>query len=125
MARIFGVDIPNAKRTVIALTYIKGIGHTTAQKIVSKLNLDANKHAKDLTQDEIARLISEIEDHFIVEGALNRQHVASIQRLKDIGCYRGLRHRKSLPVRGQRTRCNARTRKGPAKTVAKKKKVGK
>jgi small subunit ribosomal protein S13 len=121
MPRILGVDIPNEKRIDIALTYLYGIGPTTAAKILAELGMRPEVRAKDLSDEEIARLASHIDESYAVEGALRRLLLANVNRLKDIGCYRGLRHRRGLPVRGQRTRCNARTRKGPRKTVANKK----
>ncbi len=122
MARISGVDIPNQKRVEIALTYIYGIGLTSSKKILAKTGIDPDKRAKDLTEDEISKLRDEIENHYKVEGELRREVALNIKRLVEIKCYRGLRHRKGLPVRGQRTKTNARTRKGPAKTIANKKK---
>ena len=122
MARISGVDIPNQKRVEIALTYIYGIGLTSSQKILAQTGIDPDKRAKDLTEDEISKLRDEIENHYKVEGELRREVALNIKRLVEIKCYRGLRHRKGLPVRGQRTKTNARTRKGPAKTIANKKK---
>ena len=121
MPRIVGVDLPNDKKVTIALTYIHGIGLTTAQQIVKDLSLQPDTRAKDLGDDDVARIAGHIEQHYNVEGPLRRQVQANVNRLKEIFCYRGLRHRRGLPVRGQRTRCNARTRKGPAKTVAGKK----
>ncbi len=121
MPRIVGVDIPNEKRIVVALTYIYGIGPTSAQKIVSDLAMRGDIRAKDLTDDDVARIAGHIEKNSIVEGPLRRHILQNINRLKEIFCYRGLRHRRGLPVHGQRTRCNARTRKGPRKTVAGKK----
>ncbi len=123
MPRIAGVDIPNDKRVEIALTYIFGIGHTTAGKILADTNVNPGVRAKDLTEDEVKRIATEIEQKYTVEGSLRRLVQSNIQRLKDIGCYRGLRHRRGLPVRGQRTKTNARTRKGKAKTVAVKKSI--
>ncbi len=123
MARILGVDIPNAKRLVIALRYIYGIGRTTAEQIVKTLKLNPDTRAKDLSDEDLARIASEIQKNYVVEGPLQRQVRQNIQRLKDIHCYRGIRHRRGLPVRGQRTRSNSRTRKGPRKTVAGKKKA--
>lgn len=123
MPRIVGVDIPADKRLVVALTYIYGIGRTSAKKICKELNLDESVRAKNLSDDELSRLGAYIEKHFAIEGQLRRQVVQNIQRLKEIQCYRGLRHRRGLPVRGQRTQSNARTRKGPKKTVAGKKSV--
>ncbi len=122
MARIAGVDIPNEKRVVISLTYIYGIGPTTAKKILSKLNISEDIRVKNLTEDQLTAIRSEVA-HYRVEGDLRRENSLSIKRLQEIGCYRGLRHRKGLPVRGQRTRTNARTRKGPKKTIANKKKA--
>lgn len=122
MARIAGVDIPNQKRIEIALTYIYGIGRSTAQKILAATGINPDMRAKDLTDDDIAKLREEIEAHYHVEGDLRREVAMNIKRLQEINCYRGIRHRKGLPVRGQRTRTNARTRKGPAKTIANKKK---
>jgi small subunit ribosomal protein S13 len=122
MARIAGVDIPNQKRVDIALTYIYGIGRSTAQKILAATGINPDTRAKDLTEDEIAKLREEIEAHYHVEGDLRREVAMNIKRLVEINCYRGIRHRKGLPVRGQRTRTNARTRKGPTKTIANKKK---
>jgi len=118
MPRIVGVDIPNNKPTWIALTYIHGIGRHQCDRIVEACALDPKKRAQDLTEDEVARIAAEIEKNHVVEGQLKRQVASNVQRLKDIACYRGIRHRRGLPVRGQRTRTNARTRKGPRKTVA-------
>ena len=122
MARIAGVDIPNNKRVEIALTYIYGIGRKSSNDILAKTGIDPDKRAKDLTEDEIAKLRDEIEANYNVEGDLRREVALNIKSLVEINCYRGTRHRKGLPVRGQRTKTNARTRKGPAKTIAKKKK---
>lgn len=122
MARIAGVDIPNAKRVEIALTYIYGIGVTSAKNILAATGINPDTRAKDLTEEEIARLREEIENHYNVEGDLRRDVALDIKRMTEINCYRGIRHRKGLPVRGQRTKTNARTRKGPAKTIANKKK---
>ena len=122
MARIAGVDIPNAKRIEIALTYIYGIGRKSANDILMSTGIDPDKRAKDLTEDEVAKLRDEIENNYKVEGDLHREVALDIKRLIEINCYRGIRHRKGLPVRGQRTKTNARTRKGPAKTIANKKK---
>ena len=122
MARISGVDIPNAKRVEVALTYIYGIGPKSASDILAKTGVDPDKRAKDLTEDDIAKLRDEIENNYTVEGELRREVAMNIKRLVEINCYRGIRHRKGLPVRGQRTKTNARTRKGPAKTIANKKK---
>ena len=121
MARIAGVDIPNNKRVVISLTYIYGIGRTTSEEILKKANVDENKRTKDLTEAELTAIRQEAATYKL-EGDLRREKAMNIKRLMEIGCYRGLRHRKSLPVRGQRTRTNARTCKGPKKTVANKKK---
>jgi small subunit ribosomal protein S13 len=123
MPRILGVDIPNDKPTHISLRYIYGIGATTALRLCRQTNIDPQRRAKDLSDDDISRLASLLDDEFVVEGQLRRQVQQNIARLKDIGSYRGLRHRRGLPVRGQRTRTNARTRKGPRKTVAGKKGV--
>ena len=122
MARIAGVDIPNNKRVEIALTYIYGIGRTSANKILEKTGINPDTRAKDLTEAEVAKLRDEIEANYTVEGDLRRDVSLEIKRMIEINCYRGIRHRKGLPVRGQRTKTNARTRKGPAKTIANKKK---
>jgi small subunit ribosomal protein S13 len=122
MARIAGVDIPNNKRTEIALGYIYGIGRKNAQDILKKSGVDGAKKAGDLTDEEIGKLRRAIEAGYQVEGDLRAQITINIKRLVDIGAYRGMRHRKGLPVRGQRTKTNARTRKGPRKTIANKKK---
>ena len=122
MARIAGVDIPNNKRVEIALTYIYGIGRKSANDILAKTGVDPDKRAKDLTEEEIAKLRDVIENSYTVEGDLRREVALNIKSLVEINCYRGTRHRKGLPVRGQRTKTNARTRKGPAKTIANKKK---
>ena len=122
MARISGVDIPNAKRVEIALTYIYGIGLKSARDILAKTGVNPDTRAKDLTEEDIAKLRDEIENHYTVEGELRREVGMNIKRLTEINCYRGIRDRKGLPVRGQRTKTNARTRKGPAKTIANKKK---
>ena len=122
MARISGVDIPNAKRVEVALTYIYGIGPKSSRDILAKTGIDPDTRAKDLTEDDIAKLRDEIENNYQVEGELRREVAMNIKRLVEINCYRGIRHRKGLPVRGQRTKTNARTRKGPAKTIANKKK---
>ncbi len=121
MPRVLGVDIPNDKHIQISLTYIFGIGPTTAAKIIKELSMRGDARAKDLSDEEVAKLASHLEANYTVEGALRRQVLGNVNRLKDISCYRGLRHRRGLPVRGQRTRCNARSRKGPRKTVANKK----
>ena len=122
MARIAGVDIPNEKRVEIALTYIYGIGRTTSNKILEKTGINPDTRAKDLTETEVAKLREVIEHEYMVEGDLRRDTDMNIKRLIEIGCYRGVRHRKGLPVRGQRSKTNARTRKGKVKTVANKKK---
>ncbi|MBQ9467560.1 MAG: 30S ribosomal protein S13 [Clostridia bacterium] len=122
MARIAGVDIPNQKRMEIALTYIYGIGRKSSNDILARTGIDPDKRAKDLTEEEIAKIRDEIEAHYTVEGDLRRDVAMDIKRMVEINCYRGIRHRKGLPVRGQRTKTNARTRKGPAKTIANKKK---
>jgi len=123
MPRIVGVDIPGNKRLIVALTYIHGVGRTSAIKICENLNLDISIHAKDLADEELVRLGAFIEKNFTIEGQLRRQVGQNIQRLKEINCYRGRRHRRGLPVRGQQTQSNARSRKGPKKTVAGKKSV--
>lgn len=117
MPRIVGVDIPKEKRVELSLTYIYGIGRPLSNKILKIANISPDKRAKDLTEEEIARLSSIIQKDYKVEGDLRREIAANIKRLVDVGAYRGLRHRRGLPVRGQRTRTNARTRKGPRKTV--------
>lgn len=122
MARIAGVNIPTQKRVKIALTYIHGIGDTTAGKICEEIGIPESRRVNDLTEDELSRLREAIDRDLLVEGDLRRQTAMNIKRLMDLGCYRGLRHRKGLPVRGQRTHTNARTRKGPAKAIAGKKK---
>ena len=122
MARIAGVDIPNNKRIEIALTYIYGIGLKSAQDILAKTGINPDTRAKDLAESEVASLRDEIEANYNVEGDLRREVALNIKSLVEINCYRGIRHRKGLPVRGQRTKTNARTRKGPAKTIANKKK---
>jgi small subunit ribosomal protein S13 len=121
MPRLLGVDIPNEKRIEVALTYIYGIGDATARKVLEQLSMRPDTRAKDLKDDEVAALANHIEKNYPVEGALRRNVMQNITRLKEIFCYRGLRHRRGLPVRGQRTRSNARSRKGPRKTVANKK----
>ncbi len=123
MPRVVGVDIPNNKRLEIALTYIFGVGRTTALKVCADLQLDPGVVARDLTEEQITTLANHLEKNYEVEGELRRSTAAAIARLRDIGSYRGLRHRRGLPVRGQRTRTNARIRKGPKKTVAGKKSV--
>ncbi|WP_459130067.1 30S ribosomal protein S13 [Guggenheimella bovis] len=122
MARIAGVDLPREKRIEVALTYIYGIGLTTSQKILRDTEISFDTRVKDLTEDEIAKLRQQLENNYTVEGDLRREVSMNIKRLMEIGCYRGIRHRKGLPVRGQRTKTNARTRKGPKKVVANKKK---
>jgi len=123
MPRILGVDLPTEKATHISLRYIYGIGPTTALQLCAKANVDPLRKAKELNDEEIARLATILDREFTVEGPLRRQNAQNIARLRDIGCYRGMRHRRGLPCRGQRTRTNARTRKGPRKTVAGKKGV--
>ncbi|MHC4441017.1 MAG: 30S ribosomal protein S13 [Planctomycetota bacterium] len=123
MPRIAGVDVPNEKRIEISLRYIYGIGPNTARQILKEAGIEAGIRAKDLSEDEVGRIAGVIDRNYVVEGQLRRQIQQNIARLRDIGCYRGVRHRRGLPVRGQRTRCNARTRKGPKKTVAGKKGV--
>ena len=122
MARIAGVDIPNNKRVEIALTYIYGIGRKSANDILAATGVNPDTRAKDLTEDEIAKLRDEIEKSYTVEGDLRREVSLNIKNMVEINCYRGIRHRKGLPVRGQRSKTNARTRKGPRKTMANKKK---
>ena len=118
MARIAGVDLPKNKRVEVALTYIYGIGHTRAQRILESTGVDPDKRVKDLTPDEISKIREFIDHEYHVEGELRKEIAMNIKRLIEIGCYRGLRHIAGLPVRGQRTRTNARTRKGPKRTVA-------
>ena len=125
MARISGVDIPREKRLEISLTYIFGIGRTTAQQICEACNVNLNTRVRDLTDDEVNKLRTYIDENLQVEGDLRREIQQDIKRKMEIGCYQGIRHRKGLPVHGQRTHTNARTRKGPKKTVAGKKKVRK
>lgn len=122
MARIVGVDLPRDKRVEIALTYIFGVGRTSSQKTLSATGIDPNIRVKDLSDDQVIQLRDYIEANFKIEGDLRREVAADIRRKVEIGCYQGIRHRKGLPVRGQRTRTNARGRKGPKKTVAGKKK---
>ena len=122
MARISGVDIPNEKRVEIGLTYIYGIGRTRAGKILAGTGINPDTRVKDLTEDEISRIRDYMEANYNIEGDLRRDTALNIKRLVEIGCYRGGRHRKGLPVRGQRSKTNARTRKGPAKAIAGKKK---
>ena len=125
MARLIGVDLPREKRMEIALTYIYGIGRTRSLETLVAAGVDPNKRARDLTDEEVVKLRDHIEASYKVEGDLRREVAADIRRKVEIGCYEGIRHRKGLPVRGQRTRTNARTRKGPKRTVAGKKKAGK
>jgi small subunit ribosomal protein S13 len=125
MARIAGVDIPKEKRIVVGLTYIYGIGKTSAREILKKASIDENIRVKNLDENQEAAIRKIIEESFVVEGDLRSEVNLNIKRLMDIGCYRGLRHRRNLPVRGQRTKTNARTRKGVKKTVANKKKATK
>lgn len=122
MARIAGVNIPTNKRVEVALTYIHGIGSVLAKQITKKVGIDANKRVQQLTDAEIIQIREEIDSGYIVEGDLRRDTSMNIKRLMDLGCYRGIRHRRRLPVRGQRTHTNARTRKGPARPIAGKKK---
>ena len=122
MARIAGVDLPREKRIEIGLTYIYGIGRTSATRILEAANVDPNTRVRDITDEEVKRISAVIDETQTVEGDLRREIAMNIKRLQEIGCYRGIRHRKSLPVRGQRTKTNARTRKGPKRTVANKKK---
>ncbi len=123
MPRLLGVDIPNNRQIVISLTYLYGVGPAIARELCRKTGVDPTLKAKDLGESDLARLASLLDNDYVVEGPLRRQVNQNIQRLREIGCYRGMRHRKGLPVRGQRTRTNARTRKGPKKTVAGKKGV--
>jgi small subunit ribosomal protein S13 len=123
MARIAGVDLPNPKRVEIGLTAIYGIGVSKSNEILKSVGVDPNTRVKDLTDDEVRKLSDYITEHVMVEGDLRRERTLNIKRLKEIGCYRGIRHRKGLPVRGQKTKTNARTCKGPRKTVANKKKA--
>ena len=122
MARISGVDLPREKRVEIGLTYIQGIGRTSADQILKAADVNPDTRVRDLTDDEVRRLSEIINADYTVEGDLRREIAMNIKRLQEIGCYRGIRHRKGLPVRGQKTKTNARTRKGPKKTVANKKK---
>ena len=122
MARISGVDLPREKRVEIGLTYIYGIGRTSSNRILTEAGVNPDTRVKDLTDDEVKRISAVIADSQMVEGDLRREIAMNIKRLQEIGCYRGIRHRKSLPVRGQKTKTNARSRKGPRKTVANKKK---
>ena len=122
MARIAGVDLPREKRVEIGLTYIYGIGRVSANKILKAANVNPDTRVRELTDDEVKRLAEVIDRDYMVEGDLRREIALNIKRLQEIGCYRGIRHRKGLPVRGQKTKTNARTRKGPKRTVANKKK---
>ncbi len=122
MARISGVDLPREKRAEVGLTYIYGIGKTSAVRILKEANVNPDTRVRDLTDDEVKRISEIINETQVVEGDLRREIALNIKRLQEIGCYRGIRHRKGLPVRGQKTKTNARTRKGPKKTVANKKK---
>jgi small subunit ribosomal protein S13 len=126
MARIAGVNLPLNKRSEIGLTYIYGIGRSTSNKVLAEVGIDPNTYVRDLTEDEVVKLRDEIDSSLTVEGDLRRERSQDIKRLQEIGCYRGLRHRRGLPVRGQKTKTNARTRKGPKRLqVAGKKKAGK
>ena len=123
MARISGVDLPREKRVEIGLTYIYGVGRATSNRILAEANVNPDTRVRDLTDDEVKRITAALEaDHVLVEGDLRREIAMNIKRLQEIGCYRGIRHRKGRPGRGQKTKTNARTRKGPKKTVANKKK---
>ena len=122
MARIAGVDLPREKRIEIGLTYIYGIGRSSADKILAQAGVNPDTRVRDLTDDEVKKISTVIDETMMVEGDLRREIALNIKRLQEIGCYRGIRHRKGLPVRGQKTKTNARTRKGPRKTVANKKK---
>jgi small subunit ribosomal protein S13 len=123
MPRLMGVDIPNDRSTAISLTYLYGVGPAVARELCHKAGIDPHAKARELHEDELARLAALLDKDYVVEGQLRRQTTQNISRLRDIGCYRGIRHRRGLPVRGQRTKTNARTRKGPKKTVAGKKGV--
>ena len=122
MARISGIDLPRDKRIEVALTYIYGIGPARASEVLAKTGINPDTRVKDLTEEQEGQLREAIEHHYIIEGDLRRETAMNIKRLSEIGCYRGLRHRRGLPVHGQRTKTNARTRKGPKKTIANKKK---
>ena len=122
MARIAGIDLPRDKRVEIGLTYIYGIGRTSSNRILAQAGVNPDTRVRDLTDDEVKKIASVIDETQVVEGDLRREIAMNIKRLQEIGCYRGIRHRKGLPVRGQKTKTNARTRKGPKKTVAGKKK---
>ena len=123
MPRLLGVDIPNNRQIVVSLTYLYGVGPATARELCRKAGVDVTTRARDLSESDVARLATLLDNDYTVEGQLRRQVTQNINRLREICCYRGMRHRKGLPVRGQRTRTNARTRKGPKKTVAGKKGV--
>ena len=123
MPRLLGVDIPNDRPTVVSLTYLFGVGPKISRELCHKAGVDPQRKARELAESELGRLAALLERDYVVEGPLRRQQTQNLVRLRDIGCYRGLRHRRGLPVRGQRTRTNARTRKGPKKTVAGKKGV--
>ncbi|WP_037605682.1 30S ribosomal protein S13 [Streptacidiphilus rugosus] len=125
MARLAGVDLPREKRIEIALTYVYGIGRTRAQQVLAETGVDANVRVRDITEDDLVKLREYVDANFKVEGDLRREVAADIRRKVEIGCYEGLRHRRGLPVRGQRTHTNARTRKGPRRAIAGKKKPGK
>ena len=125
MARIAGVDLPREKRVEIGLTYIYGIGRTTSNKILAEAGVNPDTRVKDLSEDEVGAIRKIIDSEYVVEGDLRREVSMNIKRLMEIGCYRGIRHRRGLPVRGQKTKTNARTRKGPKKTVGRKKKASK
>jgi len=122
LARIAGIDLPRNKRIEVALTYVYGIGRSTSQEILSKAGVDFDTRSDNLTEEEVAKIRKVIDSEYKVEGDLRREVTMNVKRLMDLGCYRGLRHRRGLPVRGQKTKTNARTRKGPRKTVAGKKK---
>ena len=122
MARLAGVDLPSDKRIEIGLTYVYGIGNTKSKEILARAKVDPDTRVKDLTEDEVGEIRKVIENEHMVEGDLRRENSMNIKRLMEIGCYRGIRHRKGLPVRGQKTKTNARTRKGPKKTVGRSKK---
>ena len=122
MARVAGVDLPREKRIEISLTYIYGIGRVSANKILADAKVNPDTRVRDLTDEEVSRIRDVMDEHYTVEGDLRREIALNIKRLQEIGCYRGIRHRKGLPVRGQKTKTNARTRKGPKRTVANKKK---
>ncbi len=122
MTRLSGVDLPREKRVEIGLTYVYGIGRVSSNRILAKANVNPDTRVRDLTDDEVARIRDVIDETMMVEGDLRREIAMNIKRLQEIGCYRGIRHRKGLPVRGQKTKTNARTRKGPKRTVANKKK---